>query len=171
MWDPWINAKATEAIEKEQRALAHMEKSMIRKFKGDLAMPNGEILACDIEIDVEPVPIGENIVEQTRYFNESMEKMREQRSITLEYPVVPIPYEPSGPIVGSTLAKTALIERYKALLEQEKVIFPAQPDPALVQECDDLAWGVSEVARIYQDARCKPTGPVIESTLAERVEE
>lgn len=76
---------------------------MIEKFKGGLGLPSGKVIDCDIEIDVEPLPLDPEFIEQTRNLREVIEKVKQ----TVFYVALGDDgiHRPTGPIVDSTLAE------------------------------------------------------------------
>lgn len=73
---------------------------MIKKVKGAISLPNGEILGGDLEIEEQPVLSDEQATEQTWKFNEII-KEAQQRVIH----ILLDRDRPTGPVVDSTLAK------------------------------------------------------------------
>lgn len=99
------------------------------------------------------------------------ESIQESREIATSIPVV----------------KVAMAERLKALLDQGKVMAPFNVPSLPVQDLDDLSWGIHflvsahEIARKFQIPEqligtpnsniYHPVGPIVESALAEKVED
>lgn len=75
---------------------------MIKKGEGAISLPGDELfLDGDIEFNEQPVPLDEEfLAEQTRWFNEIINKFRIPTQIVLDGSCIP-----SGPIVESTIAE------------------------------------------------------------------
>jgi hypothetical protein len=75
---------------------------MIKKFNGHLALPSGKLIECQGEIDIEPAPIDDELLEKTQHFNDAIKKLRTPTQIIVSFDGS---YVPTGPVVDSTLAE------------------------------------------------------------------
>ena len=78
------------------------EAKMIKKFNGHLALPSGKLIECQGEIDEQPVPTDDDLLEKARHFNEAIRKLRTSTSIVISFDGS---YVPTGPVVDSTLTE------------------------------------------------------------------